>query len=582
MRRITRLRRGGELQDLIISENGREMPLLGAAGREREYSMLPPELRPPLYNGQGDSAASYKAGAELPVLLGGGLGYALESVLRRLEESGQTNLPLAVVDREADLLAASGLRQKYAQRENIFWVDAPTPEEALKQLGQWQLRHSLLPFRCLPHPFYLRLRRDYYHELRRALERSARLNFWERARYPKFQGAKPRLLLVTSGYFLMGEVEAACARLGLEYSLLNLPDAEVGAGEFMERLLNAVIRLKPDFALTINHLGVDHEGVLPELLGRIELPLASWFVDNPHLIIYRYNNMVSPWISLFSWDADNLDSLRALGFEEVHWLPLGTDASRFAPPGAGAPAAPAAWHSRVAFVGNSMLHKVDKRLRKADPPEDLLRSRRKVAAAFAQSRESSVKSFLEREYPKLFTSFLSLDSLERQLSYETMITWEATLLYRLACVKATLPFKPLIAGDAGWLKLLGRQKGWRYQAELNYYAELPRFYPCQDINFNCTSQQMKGAVNQRVFDVPAAGAFLLTDSRAQMERLFEPGREVICYASPREAGELIAYYLENPAERKKISAAARRRILAEHLYEHRLRDLTATMRRRYS
>ena len=76
-----------------------------------------------------------------------------------------------------------------------------------------------------------------------------------------------------------------------------------------------------------------------------------------------------------------------------------------------------------------------------------------------------------------------------------------------------LDFNPLIVGDPGWKELLKGRDGWRYHSELSYYDDLPDFYPLSDINFNCTSQQMKGAVNQRVFDVPCCNGFLLTDHR---------------------------------------------------------------------
>ena len=578
-RAVKKIFLNGELSDLTLLEGDKKNYLLGPVGKKREYAFLPPPLNPE----KNDQIQGFRAGEELPVLLGSGLGFALEAVLEYLKKTLGADFSLAVVDKEADLLKATALRRKYSRNSNILWVEDDTPEEALKKLGQWQLRNKLRPFRCLPHPFYLRLRPDYYGEIRKNLEKSARLNFWEKAKYPKFTGKKPKLLLITSGYFLIGEVEMACRRLGLEYLLLDMPDVEVAANSFIEQLLNAVLTLKPDFALTINHLGVDREGILPDLLARLELPLASWFVDNPHLIIYNYNNMVSPWISLFSWDADNLPSLFAMGFEDVHYLPLGTDAARFSPPGPDAPRRPRTWHSRVSFVGNSMVQKVDARLKKAAPPKDLRGRRQEVAAAFAQSRENSVRAFLKQAYPELMPSFLALDSLERRLSYETMITWEATLLYRLSCVKAILPFGPLIVGDQGWFRLLGQDTtGWRYHQELSYYTDLPLFYPCSEINFNCTSQQMKGAVNQRVFDVPASASFLITDWREQMDTLFEPGKEVICYHSPEEAGELTSYYLEHPEKRQPVISAARRRVLQEHLYEHRLEELISKMRARYA
>jgi spore maturation protein CgeB len=273
-----------------------------------------------------------------------------------------------------------------------------------------------------------------------------------------------------------------------------------------------------------------------------------------------------------------------MGFEEPHYLPLGTDHTRFAPknPRSLRGFASSGWQSRISFVGNSMVHKVEERLKIACPPPDLKDAYKEVAAAFSLSPERSVQSFLQNSYPDLFSSLPGLDSIERRLAYEAAITWEATLQYRLSCVRSTLPFNPLIVGDDGWFALLGREKNWRYHRELNYYLDLPNFYPLSEINFNCTSKQMKGAVNQRVFDVPATASFLLTDRREQLENLFEPGREVICYASPEEATELVARYLEHPEEKRGVIKAARRRVLAEHCYEHRLQTLISVMRKRYA
>jgi spore maturation protein CgeB len=88
---------------------------------------------------------------------------------------------------------------------------------------------------------------------------------------------------------------------------------------------------------------------------------------------------------------------------------------------------------------------------------------------------------------------------------------------------------------------------------------------------------MKGAVNQRVFDVPACGAFLLTDRRGGIERLFEPGREIMLYDGPEDAAEQLARCLGDPGLRARVAAAGRARVLAEHSYDHRLRSLFAAM-----
>ena len=66
----------------------------------------------------------------------------------------------------------------------------------------------------------------------------------------------------------------------------------------------------------------------------------------------------------------------------------------------------------------------------------------------------------------------------------------------------------------------------------------------------------------------------------QMEQLFEPD-EMACYHDPEEIPDLARHYLAHPAERRKLAAAARNRVLACHTWEHRLQVLLEHMRRIY-
>jgi spore maturation protein CgeB len=88
---------------------------------------------------------------------------------------------------------------------------------------------------------------------------------------------------------------------------------------------------------------------------------------------------------------------------------------------------------------------------------------------------------------------------------------------------------------------------------------------------------MKGAVNQRVFDAPAGGCFLLTDAQAQLEDLFEPGKEISVYQRPEDVEEMVRRYLGDPGERARVGKAGRRRVLAEHTYERRMAKLLSIM-----
>lgn len=398
-------------------------------------------------------------------------------------------------------------------------------------------------------------------------------------KWPRFRGKTPRILLLTSQYFLIGELQAACERLGVEHLFIDLGAREMDLDTFVSKMLATLTTFKPDFVLTVNHLGVDREGVLATLLDKFDIPLASWFVDNPHLILGSYQNLHGAKTALFTWDSDNIESLKSLGFKNVFHLPLGADPTRLTPHRT---TPVEQWRAPISFVGNSMLTKTIKRIQAAMPSPRLMEAGMLVAKAFGESNEPCSGRFLTKNFPELRDDFEALETAERKQAFETFLTWQATLMYRLDCVLRILDFDPLIVGDPGWNELLKGRKGWRYHSELSYYEDLPDFYPLSDINFNCTSQQMKGAVNQRVFDVPCCGAFLLTDYRKQMEELFEPGREIVFYNHPDEIPGLVEIYLNAPEKRQCIAEAARERVLAEHTYDHRMTSIMETMRQTFA
>ncbi len=546
------------LTDIEARIGTRHIQMLGKAGVGRETSALP----------------TIPHGA-LPVLLGAGLGHALRHILQ------QTTGPVAVVEKEHEIQEISKVIDNLPilDRQRVFYVSDADLNSTLTKLTQWQMRFDGARLFPVILPFYLRLDRSYYKELHDRLAASANFDFWAKAVMPRFRGEKPRVLLLTSKYFLMGEIVRACANLGIEHKLIQLKDETIAQEEFVTELLNSVITFKPDCCITLNHMGVDIEGVLMDLLARLQLPLASWFVDNPHLIVHLYTSCINPWTTLFTWDADNIESLKQTGFSHVFYLPLGTDPERFAPNHN--VSVPPSWKSDVSFVGNSMIYKVGGRLKKGHFPRNLLLPFRKVSEAFISSSERSVSTFLSEEFPEVFAQYQQLPDNEAKLAYETAITWQSTCKYRAGCVQQLLPFKPLIVGDYGWnIVFRDKKEHFRFMDSLNYYDELPKFYGFSKINFNCTSKQMKGAVNQRIFDVPATGSFVLTDWREQMEALFTP-EEMAFYREPEEIPEQIQYYLSHAKVRDTMVQKARKRVLQCHTWSQRLKQMLNTMKSVY-
>ncbi len=578
--------RDGALADVRVTLDGKSRHLFGRAAREAELRLA---------RALADERRTSPDPGILPVLVGAGLGVALAELLRDVVPGdGRTPLPLAaVVDRETPILEVTGLRRTFADDPRTAWLDHPDPRTVLAELDALAAS-SGRRLAVLAQPAYLRLDPGYYGLIRRGIEdrpefapgpdrpsRSAVRDPLAACRYPRFREARPRVLLLTSRLFLSGEVMAACARLDAPCRYVELGADEQAAENVLARVLAEVAAFRPDFVLTFNLLAMDREGLLADVLTRLELPLATWFADNPELMLGRFVRPFPSHAAAFAWDADAVPWLKRNGCENAFHLPLAVDVARFRPPRGLDPHDPAA--VRASFVGNSMLIKTRRRLECAAPRPELAGRLEDLARDFGESPERSVPAFLAARHPELLGPYRDLATAERTLAFDTAVVWEATRQYRRDCLARVMPFFPTIVGDSGWLEIFPDEgRSWRRLPEMAYYNQLPGFYPRCQVNLNVTSRQMKGAVNQRVFDVPACGAFLLTDRQEQMDALFEPGLETASYAHPDELPDMVRHYLGHPAERRRIALAARRRILADHSYDRRMETLFAVMRRLFA
>jgi spore maturation protein CgeB len=110
-------------------------------------------------------------------------------------------------------------------------------------------------------------------------------------------------------------------------------------------------------------------------------------------------------------------------------------------------------------------------------------------------------------------------------------------------------------------------------------AEMVGVINASRINVNLSSA-WRGQQNQikgRNFEIPACGGFQLSGHADGIEEWFAPGKEIVCYRSTAELIELARYYLDHEPERAAIADAGYRRVMRDHTYEIRLRDLFRQM-----
>ncbi len=509
-------------------------------------------------------------GKGILVVLGLGLGYHVSELTRTYPDA--EILVIEAAHAIYDLAREHGPEVK----GRVTYITGVSPDTALSTITEYQLKKGMVRLSVFALSSAVSAFPDYYKSLLEKLNRTVAIGLWDRLRYSKFQGDKVKVLLIDTGYFLVREAEKALQ--SLDHEVLRVPVGKGTKGEMIiARFMEAIVHFRPDFFLTMNHLGFDEEGVLTGFFTSIEMPVACWYVDSPRLIVQAFNKNVSPWTSLFLWDKSYREDMESMGFDAVNPLPLGTDESLFKPVRARKYRKMLGKYvCHAGFVGNSMVDPVNEWMGKVkaglhtiinDAADEIAhsgKSRGEIMSVIPVKEREKLKGLSEKE----------------KMDFEAAVLWKATLHYRLSCIKELEDFGLSIYGDHGWAGLINAKKTGLFPP-LNYYRELPFFYNACVINFNATSRQMTEAVNQRVFDVPACGAFLLTDHQDSLNELFHVGTEIITYKQKEEIADIAAYYLRHAGQREAVAVRGRERVLKDHTYRHRLRSMIQNMRRRY-
>jgi len=79
-------------------------------------------------------------------------------------------------------------------------------------------------------------------------------------------------------------------------------------------------------------------------------------------------------------------------------------------------------------------------------------------------------------------------------------------------------------------------------------------------------------VNERLFKIPACKGFQITDYVSCIGEYFNPD-EIVYTGTKKEWFEKIDYYMKHPEERKKIAEKGYKRVMKEHTYHNRARQI---------
>jgi len=113
-------------------------------------------------------------------------------------------------------------------------------------------------------------------------------------------------------------------------------------------------------------------------------------------------------------------------------------------------------------------------------------------------------------------------------------------------------------------------------------AEIPRIIreSMVSLNFADSATHLSGLrldrsrqLKARVFEVPGAGGFLLTETAPSLADYYRAGEEIETFDSHDELADKIRHYLDRPGERDRVAQAGHERTRREHTYSRRFAEL---------
>ncbi|MCB2199227.1 glycosyltransferase [bacterium] len=377
---------------------------------------------------------------------------------------------------------------------------------------------------------------------------------------PRFRSNWPptKVLLPGRDGLLERELIHAAQNAGME---LRTCEPFAGTRVTVEQAFDILEREAPDLVLSTNNQGSDADGVLPEVCKHLGVRWATWLLDDPTFLVGVEEQQGAGRDRVgFAWDGNGIDAWRNLGFQNVHPLPLATDANLFTP-GEGDPDL----NGRVVFVGSprfasapGFFHLLDQHPGSSAVVSLLMPEVRRTR------RTPSVRQVQEAIHSLGLEGSFDPEALRRLPAYAVQ---QANRDYRIEMIAALAPLNPVVYG-AGWEGLLPGSV--ELLGPVDYYNDLPTIYRSDAVHISLTNLQMRAWPNQRVFDVAAAGQVVVMDELEGLHDLFGDAVEGLTFSSVESMCDLVDRLLRSAELRQQHAQALRQVVLDQHTIAHRL------------
>ena len=342
---------------------------------------------------------------------------------------------------------------------------------------------------------------------------------------------------------------------------------------FEEKFRKDLKELSPDFVFSFNFLPV-----ISRICNKEGIIYVSWIYDNPEVFLYSCQ-VINPCNIVCMFDSKQYEIFRNGGISTVYYLPLAASTRRL---DAMLPDAltKEKFEADISFVGSLYTERkqyYDEIASKINPYtlgyiDGLVRSQLQVYGI--NFIEESLTPEVVADIQKASNIYPYPDGAEttEYLYANFIINRRATILERKEILT--------MIGKEHEMRLYTYSQNNDFSPEgivnmgpADYFEEMPYIFKLSRINLNITLRSIQNAIPLRGYDIMGAGGFLLSNYQVDLQRHFVPGEEYVYYESREDLMDKINYYLKNETERAAIAKNGHDRVMKEHTFDVRVKEI---------
>lgn len=339
--------------------------------------------------------------------------------------------------------------------------------------------------------------------------------------------------------------------------------------EFVYQCQSVIIQKEVQYVFSC-----DFSRVISEACFLSSVPYVSWVYDCPQAELYSLQAFYDTNY-IFVFDKMQCARIKDIGVKNVFHMPLAIYPDRIE--AALAQEDKLYCDGDICFIGQLYRSNANEKILDLLSNDASLRWDEIVnKSLFRWDNSTSMYGTLSEEFVKLFASFpYSVNKndtpfMSEQFRYEVAVLSRNIAHKERVTILNSLAEKYKLAFYTEDKELNELSDKVLIHPGLDYSSfEIYQIYNSSKININISLHCIESGLPQRIFDVMAAGGFMLTNYQAEIEDLFIIGEEIEVYHNIEELFDKVDYYYSHDAERRRIAKRGQKKVLMFHSYEKR-------------